>query len=800
MKLSTIAPTLMLSGIIALSTTGCDSKEEREKKYLERAREQIEQGDLVKARLEVRNALQINNQSAEAFYVRAQILEEDALLREMMAALDAAVAADPTYLPAQMKRVYVYFAFGPAGANFTKATLDKILEIDPNNAEAITLQGRVALRDGDVEGAIAFAELALAKDSKSIYPYVLLGEIYKDDPEQALAYVEQGLQANPGSAELIQTRIRVLSAQGDIEAALAEYERLTAAEPDNLDYAREKVAYLAQNGQQAAAEQFLLSQIQNRPGVSDYKVWLIQILLESNEQQRAIETAEGFISGTSTDPELHYLLSEVHMQLRQPEEAISTLQKLLEILPTDSAEANNTNIRIAEISAKSGDTETAGRYIDDILATDAENPDALILSGELLIRAGDYEGAVIQLRNALRREPDSFRARMALAQAHELTGSIDLALDSYQSALEIDPANTRLALKIAGLYYQREDSQAGDRLLQRYLATEQTAALVAPALMESYARQDNWVLAAETVETLKTQDANVSLALYLEGGLYFEQEDYDRAIEIFENLLEREQGSARVLSAIARSLVAKSGTDAAVNYLEAYAAKHPNELAPLELQAGLFADGGDLAKAVSLYEKALSIQPENINLHLAISRLQQAAGNTEASEQSIDKAIELAPDDPSLKILKAGLQESRGNYEQAAQLYVQVLEKNPSNVIAANNLAMILVDHLPSDDNTARAKAVTSEFHKAAEPVFLDTRAWVLYKAGDYEQARSLLERAMADEEKVIPVYRYHLGMVYAKLGENTAAVEQLEAALGSGDEFLGIDEARAALDGLSTN
>ena len=46
-----------------------------------------------------------------------------------------------------------------------------------------------------------------------------------------------------------------------------------------------------------------------------------------------------------------------------------------------------------------------------------------------------------------------------------------------------------------------------------------------------------------------------------------------------------------------------------------------------------------------------------------------------------------------------------------------------------------------------------------------------------------------------VPVFQYHIGMVYYKLGDKGAAREHLLLATGEGSDYLGIEEARATLE-----
>ncbi len=62
----------------------------------------------------------------------------------------------------------------------------------------------------------------------------------------------------------------------------------------------------------------------------------------------------------------------------------------------------------------------------------------------------------------------------------------------------------------------------------------------------------------------------------------------------------------------------------------------------------------------------------------------------------------------------------------------------------------------------------------------------------------SILLQQAVDKGAEAAGLRYHLGMALLKNGNAKAAREHLEAALKSGTKFDGVEDARAALQGLS--
>lgn len=137
-------------------------------------------------------------------------------------------------------------------------------------------------------------------------------------------------------------------------------------------------------------------------------------------------------------------------------------------------------------------------------------------------------------------------------------------------------------------------------------------------------------------------------------------------------------------------------------------------------------------------------------------------------------------------------------YKKACRFYEEVLDRNPKNLIAANNLAFYMAEYEPSPENLSRAESLmrpwVEKFPK--QPELVDTLAWIKYRQGKYDRARELLE-GLGDKVKKYPVISYHLGMVYYRLGEKERALEYLKEALKGQKGFPGRKEAERVVQSL---
>ena len=158
--------------------------------------------------------------------------------------------------------------------------------------------------------------------------------------------------------------------------------------------------------------------------------------------------------------------------------------------------------------------------------------------------------------------------------------------------------------------------------------------------------------------------------------------------------------------------------------------------------------------------------------------------------------MEKLPEQSSLLIGLAGLRERQKDFDGAITLYERVLANQPNNAVSTNNLAALLADHRSDEASLAKARELSAQLEKTNQPAFLDTAAWVYYRSGDYDKAAEILEGVVEKAPK-IPVFQYHLGMAYSKLGKKDAARKHLTLATDGDFNYQGIEEARSTLNAL---
>jgi len=117
--------------------------------------------------------------------------------------------------------------------NDALATLDKVLQRDPQNAEAFYMAGRVALDKGDTTNAVASLQKSVKVDADNADAWFFLGRIFSlRNNAVALQYFDNALRVDSTYLEAQEFKGVFYKRTGQFEKAFAVYRDLLLRDPD----------------------------------------------------------------------------------------------------------------------------------------------------------------------------------------------------------------------------------------------------------------------------------------------------------------------------------------------------------------------------------------------------------------------------------------------------------------------------------------------------------------------------------------------------------------------------------------
>ena len=149
-----------------------------------------------------------------------------------------------------------------------------------------------------------------------------------------------------------------------------------------------------------------------------------------------------------------------------------------------------------------------------------------------------------------------------------------------------------------------------------------------------------------------------------------------------------------------------------------------------------------------------------------------------------EKGVELTDDKPELRSqfysYLADCYYNLDSVERAFKMFDEVLKINPNDILVLNNYAYYLSlrnERLALAEKMS-SQAVTMESDNAT---YLDTYAWVLYKRGEYSQARYYIKLAIEKDKDPSGVLYEHYGDILYRSGEHQEALKMWKKAAEMG-------------------
>jgi len=177
-------------------------------------------------------------------------------------------------------------------------------------------------------------------------------------------------------------------------------------------------------------------------------------------------------------------------------------------------------------------------------------------------------------------------------------------------------------------------------------------------------------------------------------------------------------------------------------------------------------------------------------LRIKQHQAESQANKSIASDAGLVDWLAKHPGDVDTRIYLADLYLAAGRRKEGIEQYRKVLEAQPRNARALNNLAWMLHEE---KDPTA-LKYAQEAFQVEQSGVIADTLGWILLGQNKLDEALSMLSRAasMLPNE---PEVAYHYAEALVRVGDHARARIELERILRPGTKFPSADAARKLLE-----
>jgi len=446
----------------------------------------------------------------------------------------------------------------------------------------------------------------------------------------------------------------------------------------------------------------------------------------------------------------------------QRSESIALLDRFLESQPpaADAAWARRNQAMLLAVRGGAGDRAKAMKLLatsDDTAGETSEEKRSTAAVLTLLSRFVDGVDRKAVLERAIRvlkeltAETKSPRDEFLLAQLYRASGDRTASSATLKRLLQSDPKNLEFNLAAIEDFAEACSFDAGEPVVQRLLGSYPTDFRVLATAARFECQAGRAEQAREIAESyLRTADPAA-------GDLPAKS---TRVAELLDELARRPN--------VRKTPAGKAMIASAIEKYEALVQTKPEAIVPL---VGLIALDERPAEAFARIEKAGTGVPAGLRATAGLAALRVGGGSIrqfEIVKSWLDQAFSIEPDSTTLKLSEGELYALRQDYPSAEKAYQTVLDKEPRNVLALNNLAWILA---PRPESAIRALELVdravSEIGLTGE--LLDTRARVRIAAKQFDLAEKDLVEALTQDKTALRMF--HLAL--AKQGQTPSRPEE---------------------------
>lgn len=364
-------------------------------------------------------------------------------------------------------------------------------------------------------------------------------------------------------------------------------------------------------------------------------------LMDAKEYGRAVLEFNNAAKLNPRRAETWYQMGLAYLGAKRFQEGVMALRRAVEIDPKHSA----AQIQLSALMVQSSDPKTldaAVKRLDQVLATQANEPDALDLLAVAELKLNQPEDAEKHLRQALDKFPGRLKSSATLAALQFSRKDFDGAEKTLQAAVAQAPQSVDASLALAQLYLLEKKMGPAEDETRRALRIDPASSPALMALGRLQVIQGKMEDADQTYQKVASlPKTNLS---YIHAAFLLSRGKTDEGIAELDRLAKAAPGDRDAHLRLVNANLAAGRQPAALAVLDGILKKNAKDVDALMLRSRIRLQNGKTAEAEADLQEVLHFKPDSAEAHYGMARVYGASGRDRMREKELGEAVRLRAD------------------------------------------------------------------------------------------------------------------------------------------------------------
>jgi tetratricopeptide (TPR) repeat protein len=404
----------------------------------------------------------------------------------------------------------------------------------------------------------------------------------------------------------------------------------------------------------------------------------------------------------------------------------------------------------------------------------------LLTLGRLQLAKGDPQAAIEPLNTLWQQEPGVADAGLLLAQAYEGVGKPVEAVTVLREVVGYEPRFLRAWTALAGLLESQGDSAGAAEAYRQAAAQSPRASDLRLREASSWLAADQPARARDVLRELVKQSPTDGNVLYLLSEAERRSSDLPEAEAAARRLIALEptglRGAYSLALAFEQRRAYREVIDTLLPAIDKQPAGNRQVLAPLVHVAFAYQELGEVAAAITTFERARALNPSDASLGMYVAQALLAAKEYGKAATELAALRRGAPDDLRLARLEAQAWRAQGQVDRAVGILKPFTEGPGATASAFTAMATVFSDAKRYDEAVRVIADAEAKFTDDPDLPFQRGAVYEVQKK--YAEAEAAFRVALARDPLHAPTLNYFGYMLVERGQRLDEAVQMIERAL----------------------